>query len=141
MSGITLKQANKIIEGAFEKGKKLRTNPLAVIVLDEGGNVVAYQRQDRSSVLRFRIALGKAFAAIGMGQPSRNLENVAKERPHFATALSAASEGRFVPVAGGSLIRDKSGNVIGAVGVTGDTSDRDEQCGLAGIAAANLKSS
>jgi uncharacterized protein GlcG (DUF336 family) len=139
MPSITLKQATKIIEGAFEKGKKIRTNPLAVIVLDDGGNVVAYQRQDKSSVLRFQIALGKAFGAIGMGQPSRNLENVAKERPHFATALSAASGGRFVPVAGGSIIKSKSGDIVGAVGVTGDTSDRDEQCGLAGIAAANLK--
>lgn len=140
MAKITLEQANTIIEAGFAKGKEIDAKPLSIAVLDDGGNLLAFQKQDNSSVLRFDIAVGKAYGAVGMGRSSKGLEGVALERPHFAVALAAASGGRFVPVAGGSLILSQDGEVLGAVGVTGDTSDRDEECGLAGIAAAGLKS-
>ena len=138
MAKITLEQANTIIDTAIETGVKEGMQPLSVAVLDDGGNLVAFKKSDNSSVLRFNIAMGKASAAIGMHRPSKALEQVALERPHFATALAAASGGKFVPVAGGNLIKDADGTVIGAVGVTGDTSDNDEKAGLAGIAAAGL---
>ncbi len=139
MAKITLEQADTIINAALAKGKEAGMSPLSVAVLDDGGNIVAFKKSDNSSVLRFNIALGKASAAIGMHRPSRALEQVAKDRPHFAEALTAASGGKFVPVAGGSLIKDGDGTVIGSVGVTGDTSDNDEIAGLAGIAAAGLQ--
>lgn len=138
MAKLTLAQADTIIDTAIAKGVEEGFKPLSVAVLDDGGNLVAFKKSDNSSVLRFNIAMGKAFAAIGMHTPSKALEQVAKDRPHFATALAAASNGRFVPVAGGSLIKDADGTVIGSVGVTGDTSDNDEMAGLAGIAAAGL---
>lgn len=139
MAKITLSQAEKIIDAALAKGSEIECNPLSVVVLDDGGNLVAFKKQDNSSVLRFEIALGKASAAIGMGTSSRNIEVKAKERPYFINSLIAASGGKLVPVAGGLLIRSSQGEIIGAVGVTGDTSDRDEECGLAGIKAANLE--
>jgi len=108
-------------------------------VLDAGGHLVAFKREDKSGILRFDIAFGKAWGALGMGFGSRTLAGRAPRSQMFFTALAAASEGRFVPVIGGVLIRGAAGDVIGAVGISGDTSENDERCAIAGINAAGLK--
>ena len=138
MAKLTLEQACKIIDVAMAKGVEMKTKPLSAAVVDAGGNLVAFKKADNSSVLRFEIAFGKAYASIGMGMPSRNIETMATTRPHFANALASASGGRFIPVAGGILVKSAEGEVIGAVGVTGDTSDNDEAAAKAGVAAAGL---
>ncbi len=141
MGGLTLEQAETIIDAGFAKGKEIGCNPLAIAVLDDGGNLTAFKKQDKSAVMRFEIAFGKAWGAIGMGISSRILEQRAIERPHFVQALATASGGRVVPVAGGLVVYGADGQALGSVGVTGDSSDRDEECALAGIAAAGLKPS
>ncbi len=98
----------------------------------------AMKRQDGAGPFRPQIALGKAWGAVGMGAPSRFIEKLAQERPYFVNSLAAASGGRLVPVAGGVLIRDADGVIMGSVGISGDTSDNDETCAIAGIKAANL---
>ena len=138
MTKLTLDQANTIIGAALARGAELKLNPLTVSVLDDGGHLVAFQRQDNSSILRYEIAGGKAWGALGMGRSSRGLAQVAEQRPAFINSIMAASGGRVVPVPGGVLVRDADGSVMGAVGISGDTSDNDEDCALAGIAAAGL---
>jgi uncharacterized protein GlcG (DUF336 family) len=112
--------------------------PLTVVVLDAGGHVVAAEREDGSSNLRFEIAFGKANAALAMGLGTRALMKRAEQQPYFVQAMNGLAGGRFVPVPGGVLIRGDDGASIGAVGISGDTSDNDEICALAGIAAAGL---
>eukprot|EP00019_Armaparvus_languidus_P004989 CAMPEP_0168591166 /NCGR_PEP_ID=MMETSP0420-20121227/6979_1 /TAXON_ID=498008 /ORGANISM="Pessonella sp." /LENGTH=141 /DNA_ID=CAMNT_0008626919 /DNA_START=29 /DNA_END=454 /DNA_ORIENTATION=+ len=129
---ITLKQANEIIEGAFKKGKELGLKPLSVVILDAGGHLKAFQKQDGSSMLRFEIASGKAYGALSCGVGSRWLNEQAKTRPHFLEGLSNVSGGKIVAVPGGVLVK-KDGVIIGAVGITGDTSDNDEKAAIAGI--------
>jgi len=138
MTGIRANAAQTIIAGALAKAAELRLKPLAVIVLDPGGIPVAFLRQDGASNLRFDIALGKAFGALGLGVSSRAIGQMAAERPSFIQAAIAASGGRMIPTAGGVIIHDEEGNVLGAVGVSGDASDQDEACAFAGIAAAGL---
>lgn len=139
MTRLTLDQASAIIDGALARRKEQGLRPLTIAVLDDGGNLKAFKREDGpGAALRPQIAFGKAFGAVGMGIPSRQIEQRALDRPHFATALVGASGGRLVPVAGGVLIKDGDGEVIGAVGVSGDTSDNDAACGVAGIEAAGL---
>ena len=138
MANVTLDQANTIASVGFDKGRELGLQPLTIIVLDSGGHVVSAQRQDNSGILRFEIAQGKAWASLGMGRASRAMQVVAEQRPAFINALSTASGGRFIPVIGGVLITDDGGAIIGAVGVSGDTSENDEACALAGIEAAGL---
>lgn len=136
MTDITLAKALTIITSALARGKELGLKPLAVVVLDAGGHVKAFQRQDGASALRFEIASGKAYGAIAVGVGSRWLNAQAETRPHFLEGLSAVSGGKIVAVPGGVLIRDSEGAIIGAVGITGDTSDNDEACAIAGIEAA-----
>jgi uncharacterized protein GlcG (DUF336 family) len=136
---VTLAQATLIVDQALKKGRDLKLAPLTVAVLDAGGHLVAFKREDRSGILRYDIATGKAWGALGMGFGSRELAERAQKAPVFVTALTAIAHGRLVPVAGGVLIKDASRNVIGAVGISGDTSDNDEACALAGIEAAGLK--
>jgi uncharacterized protein GlcG (DUF336 family) len=139
---LTLGQATTIVESALKKGRELSLAPLTVAVLDAGGHLKALAREDRSGIVRPQIAIGKAWGALGMGVGSRTLaKRVAEQGPQqqaFFTALNAMSEGRVVPAAGGVLIRDGGGSIIGAVGISGDASDKDEACALAGIAAAGL---
>lgn len=135
MPQLTLDLANGIIDGAFGAAAKAWLKPLSVAVLDAGGHLVAFQKQDGSSMLRFEIASGKAYGALAVGMGSRWLNNTAIERPHFIQSLSAVSGGRIVPVPGGVLIRTADGDLLGAVGITGDTSDNDEACAIAGIEA------
>jgi uncharacterized protein GlcG (DUF336 family) len=138
MSRISLTQAKVVLAKAFEKGVELGLKPLSVAVLDAGGHLIAFERQDGSSNLRAEIARGKAAGALALGVSSRQIGVMAAERPTFVTALGQLSGAGLIPVAGGVIIVDDSGAAIGAVGVTGDTSDNDEICALAGIAAANL---
>ncbi|HZF36594.1 MAG TPA: heme-binding protein [Candidatus Angelobacter sp.] len=138
MAGLTLEQASTIVDVALKKGRETKCAPLTVAVLDAGGHLVAFKREDRSGIMRFDIAFGKAWGALGMGFPSRTLGERAEKHPVFFQAIAAVSQGRFVPAPGGVLIRDGGREIIGAVGVSGDSSDKDEVCAVAGIAAAGL---
>jgi uncharacterized protein GlcG (DUF336 family) len=136
---LTLAQASTVVDVALKTGREKKFAALSVAVLDAGGHLVAFKREDKSGILRFDIAFGKAWGALGMGFGGRTLAGRAPKSQLFFTMLAAASQGRFVPVVGGILIRDTAGDVIGAVGISGDTSENDEMCGLAGIEAAGLK--
>lgn len=138
MAELTLAAANTIIAAALEAGTKAGFKPLTVAVLDAGGHLKAFQKQDGASMLRYEIAFGKAYGSLAVGMGSRWLDRTAKERPHFMEGLTAVSGGRIVAVPGGALIRDAAGALLGAVGITGDTSDNDETCAVAGIEAAGL---
>lgn len=141
MAGLTLRQATTIVEAALRRARETGCAPLAVAVLDAGGHLKALAREDGAGILRPQIAIGKAWGALGMGVGTRTLARRVAEQPQLApffAALSAMSEGRVVPVPGGVLIRDADGAVIGAVGISGDVSDKDEACALAGIEAAQL---
>ena len=138
---LTLQQAMTIVETALRTGRETNCAPLAVAVLDAGGHLKAFAREDGAGIVRPQIAVGKAWGALGMGLGSRTLARRVAEQPQqqaFFAALNAMSDGRVVPAAGGVLIRDAGGAVIGAVGISGDVSDKDEACALAGIAAARL---
>ena len=139
MSNVTLEQASTIVDVALRRGRESSCAPLTVAVLDAGGHLVAFKREDRSGIMRFDIAFGKAWGALGMGFPSRTLGERAEKHPVFFQAIAAVSQGRFVPAPGGVLVRGGDGSIIGAVGVSGDSSDKDEICAVAGIAAAGLK--
>ena len=136
---VTLAQASTIVDTALKKGRETNCAPLTVAVLDAGGHLVAFKREDKSGLLRFDIAFGKAWGALGMGFGSRELAERATKNPIFISALTTIAQGRLVPVPGGVLIKDAAGAVLGAVGISGDTSDKDEACALAGIEAAGLK--
>lgn len=138
MTELTLATANSIIAATLEAGATAGLKPLTVAVLDAGGHLKAFQKQDGASMLRYEIAFGKAYGSLAVGMGSRWLDKNAKERPHFIEGLTAVSGGRIVAVPGGALIRDAAGALLGAVGVTGDTSDNDEICAVAGIKAAGL---
>ena len=139
MTNVTLAQASTIVDTALAKGRELKLHPLTVVVLDAGGHLVAMKREDKSGILRTQIATGKAWGTLGMGFGGREFaRRAAAGGGLFLTALMEASEGRVVPAPGGVLIRDAAGAVIGAVGISGDTSEKDEACAVAGIAAAGL---
>jgi uncharacterized protein GlcG (DUF336 family) len=136
---ITLAQASTIVDVALQTGRTNNLAPLAVAILDAGGHLVAFKREDKCGILRFDIAFGKAWGALGMGFGSRTLASRAAKTPQFFTMLASASGGRMVTNPGGVLIRDHANTIIGACGISGDTSDKDEMCALAGIEAAELK--
>lgn len=135
---ITLDQARTIVAAALQHGNAAGMNPLCVAVLDAGGYLVAFEREDGVPNRRFDVAHGKAYGAISVGMSSRKLGDAAVERPHFVNGLIAAMDGNLVPVPGGVLVTDEAGAVIGAVGCSGDTSDNDEAAVVAGIEAAGL---
>jgi uncharacterized protein GlcG (DUF336 family) len=139
MTQITLDIANRLIEEIFAEGARLGLNPLSAVVTDAGGHVRSFQRQDGASSGRFHIALGKASGALFLGVNSRKVGEMAVERPTFLGSLTTLVPGGIVPAAGGVLIEATDGTLLGAVGVTGDTSDNDEQVALAGLAAADLR--
>ena len=139
MPGLTLAQASAIVDAALRKGREFNLAPLTVVVLDAGGHAVALKREDGSGIMRADIATGKAWGALGMGFGSRELFDRSTKQPMFITALAAVSQGRMVPVPGGVIVRAASGDIVGAVGISGDVSDKDEACAVAGIEAAGLK--
>lgn len=138
MTRLPLALANTIISAALEEGKNLALQPLCVAVVDAGSHLIALQRQEQASTLRPQIAHGKAAGALSLGMSSRKIGEIAVERPTFINALASLAPLAIVPSAGGVIILDTDGEIMGAVGVTGDSSDNDEICALAGIAAAGL---
>lgn len=135
---VTLEQARAVVAGAFGKAASAGMKPLAAAVLDAGGRLVAYERQDGASPGRFEIAFGKAHGAVMLGMGSRALMNRAEQQAYFIGAAGAAFDGKLIPVPGGVLLVDVTGAVLGAVGVSGDTSDNDEAACVAGAEAAGL---
>ncbi|MGE0743661.1 MAG: heme-binding protein [Rhodospirillales bacterium] len=135
---LTLEAASAVVDAALAAGRAHAMMPLTVAVLDAGGHLVAFKRETGSGILRPEVAIGKAWGALGMGIPTRLLRDRLADRPAFQNALAAASHGRLIPVPGGVLVHNAAGHVIGAVGISGDTSDKDEYCAIAGVKAAGL---
>lgn len=138
MSSLKLAHAATIIDVAIVDARKRNLAPLAIAVLDAGGHLIAFKREDGAGIVRFDIAYGKAWGALGMGFGTRELAERAAQFPTFVTALSAISHGRMVPSPGGVLIVGVDKGVVGAVGISGDTGDNDEACAIAGIEAVGL---
>ena len=138
MIGITLEMARAIIAAALGEARAHRMLPLSVVVLDAGGHVKAFEREDGAAILRFEIAHGKAYGALGLGLGSRALMVRAEQQPSFIAAANGAFGGALVPVPGGVLARTSTGELVGAVGVSGDSSDNDERAAIAGIEAVGL---
>jgi len=134
---LKLTQAVAIIDGAIAEARKRNFLFLGIVVLDAGGHVVAFKREDGASFLRFELAYGKAWGALAMGFGTRELAERSTKQPAFINALAAVTQGRMVPSPGGVLVTE-GGQVIGAVGISGDTGDNDETCALAGIQATGL---
>jgi len=139
MAELTLDVARKILDAALAKAVEKKFKPLVVTILDARGAVKVTAAQDGSSLMRAEIAHGKAYGALAMGMGSRALFQRAQEQAYFVSAVNTLAQGRLVPVPGGVLMHDAGGALLGAVGVSGDTSDNDEICALAGIEAAGLK--
>ena len=135
-TSLPLEKANAIVAEALRRGCAAGLLPLTVVVLDAGGKLVAMQSEDGSGLVRFEIAFGKAYGALGMGISSRLIRDRLGGRPAFQNAIAAASGGQFIPVPGGVLVEDSDGITLGAVGISGDTSDKDEYCAIEAIKAA-----
>ena len=133
MSALTLKIATQLASQALTAGRTISAAPLTIAVLDSGGHLVTLQREDGASLLRPQIAIGKAWGAIALGKGSRLLALDAQQRPAFIAALNSLGQGSVVPAPGGVLIRNQEGAVLGAIGISGDTSDIDEQCAITAI--------
>lgn len=136
--GLNLTDARILVDGALSYAREQQLPPMTVAVLDSAGSLVAFAREDDSSLLRERIARGKAAGALNMGVGSRALAARAEAHPHFVNALISLADGDLVPVPGGVLIRTNDGDLIGAVGVSGHHPDQDEACAVAGIRAASF---
>ena len=139
-TSLPLEAAGAIVDEALRLGRAEGLLPLTVVVLDAGGKLIAAKSEDGSGLLRFEIAFGKAWGALGMGISSRLIRDRLAGRPTFQAALATASEGRLIPVPGGVLVLDAAGMTIGAVGISGDTSEKDEFCAIGAIRAAGLAS-
>jgi uncharacterized protein GlcG (DUF336 family) len=135
---MTLAEAQSILAGTLKRAREMSLKPLAVAILDERGTLKCYAAEDGTSLLRFQIAHGKAYGALGMGFGSRELLRRTEKQPAFINAVNAAAGGALIPVPGGVLVRSRNGDLLGAVGVSGDTSDNDESAAVAGIDAAGL---
>ena len=135
---ITLSQARQVVDASLAKGRELGLKPLSVVVLDTRGSLVAALSEDGCAQLRPKVAHGKANAAIGLGMGTRALMDRAEQPAYFVQAVNGVLGGDMVPVPGGVLIRTAEGELVGAVGISGDTSDNDEAAALARIAAAGL---
>jgi len=138
MASITLNKARTIVRKTLAKGREMELKPLSVVVLDAGGNPLAFEREDGAAPGRFEIARGKAYGCVMLGMTGSQLRDRAEAQAYFVNAVNGAYDGKVIPVPGGLLVRDKRGAVLGAVGVTGDTSENDAEAGLAGIEAAGL---
>ena len=139
MSELGLERANEIIAQALAKAREMGIPPVTVVVLDASGHLKAAQREDGASMFRFDVALGKAWAAVAMGVPSRTLAERARDNPNFFVALAATGNGKFLPQPGAVLIRNGSGRVIGAAGASGGTGDEDEALCAHGVETAGLR--
>ncbi len=139
MQPLTLKQSCAIADAVLEKAHELKFKPLTVAVLDAGGHLLVLKREDGSSIMRPQIAQAKAWGSLAMGMGGRSLAARAASHPSFVAALSDISGGRMAPVPGGVLLLDAEENVLGAVGVSGDSSDNDETCAISAIERAGFK--
>ena len=139
MSALTLKVAVNLVNEAISAGRGINAAPLTIAVLDSGGHLIALQREDGASLLRPQIAIGKAWGAIALGKGSRLLAVDAQQRPAFFAALNSTGQGSVVPAPGGVLIRDPAGNLLGAIGISGDLSDIDEQVAIKAVQALDLR--
>ncbi len=135
---LNLASALKVIDGTLAYAREADFKTLGVVVVDPAGHLIAFSREDGASFFRFDVALGKAAGCVAMQAGGRWLHGLAEARPTFTAALANAAGGKLVPARGGVLIRDAGGTIIGAVGVSGDSSERDEECAMAGIEAAGL---
>jgi len=138
MPEISIGKARTMIRKAIQKGREMELKPLSVVVLDAGGHVKAFEREDGAAPGRFAIAHGKAYGAVMLGMAGTAQMKRAEDQDYFMNAVNGVYGGQVIPVPGGVLVRDKRGVIIGAVGVTGDTSDNDAVCAVEGIEAANL---
>ena len=139
MSAITLEQANRIIAAVLKRGDEMQCRPMSVLVVEPGCKVKAFQKEDGSSMIRFEMAFGKAYSALALGRSSKLVKIRAEERPMFMRYLISATDEQIFPEGGGLQIRNDAGEIIGAVGVTGDLEDRDEELAAHGVHAAGLK--
>ena len=135
---LTLSAAATILDAALAEGRRLKLAPLAVAVLDAGGHLGAFKREDGAGIARFDIAFSKAWGSLGMGFGSRELTERAAKNPTFISVLSTVTGGRMAPSPGGVLVLDDQHRVIGAVGVSGDIGDNDELSAVAGVEAVGL---
>lgn len=138
MNQLTLDTASRIIDVALAKGRELALAPLCAVVLDTGGHLIAARREDRASFLRPDIATAKAYGCLAMGFGARELARRAQAAPPFVAAVTGLTGGKLVPVPGGVLIRSPEGVLLGAIGISGDTSENDEICAIAGVASVEL---
>jgi uncharacterized protein GlcG (DUF336 family) len=138
MADLKLAQASSIIDAALAEARKRNFAPVAIAVLDAGGHLIAFKREDGAGFARFDIAYGKAWGALGMGFGTRELADRGTRFPAFVAAISTATQGRMIPSPGGVLIVDHDNEVIGAVGISGDTGDNDEACAIVGIESAGF---
>jgi uncharacterized protein GlcG (DUF336 family) len=138
MESISLEAASIIVDQALAKGREMKFRSLGVAVLDPRGCLKAYKAEDGTSLMRLDIAFGKAWGTLGMGFGNRELQRRGDSYPVFFNSLQIMTEGKIVPVPGGVLIRNQAGAIVGAVGITGDSSDNDELCAIHGITAAGL---
>ena len=141
MTDLTLAVARKICDAALAKCREMKLKPMAITVLDARGCVKTSVAEDGTSLMRGEIAYGKAYGALALGMGSRAIFKRANEQPYFVDAISTMTKGAMIPVPGGVLIQDKSGALLGAIGISGDTSDNDETAAVAGIEAAGLSAS
>ena len=141
MTDLTLAVARKICDAALAKCREMKLKPMAITVLDARGCVKTSVAEDGTSLMRGEIAYGKAYGALALGMGSRAIFKRANEQPYFVDAISTMTKGAMIPVPGGVLIQDKSGALLGAIGISGDTSDNDETAAVAGIEAAGLTAS
>lgn len=139
-SSLQLLDAERIMEGVLNSRQDAGLFPLTVAILDSGGQLVLFKREDGCGLVRGDIAIGKAYGALGMGISSRTIRDRLKDRPAFQNAIAVASDGKFIPVPGGVLILADQNNAIGAVGVSGDASDRDEYADISGVQGAGFRS-
>jgi uncharacterized protein GlcG (DUF336 family) len=139
MSELTLAQSEAIIDAILQRAGELKCRPMSVVVLEPGAIVKAFKKQDDSAMIRFEMAYGKAYAALALGRSSSLVRVRAEQRPMFMDYLMRATDGKIFPEGGGMLVRDVNGSVIGAVGVTGDTQEMDEELAAYGIRAAGLR--
>lgn len=135
---LTLETARQLVDEALTKSKELNLKPIAIAVLDDRGCLRAFAAQDGTSLLRGEVARGKAFGALALGLGSRSIFERAQQQPYFVDAVNTLARGAIIPVPGGVLVRDGDRKVLGAIGISGDSSDNDEACAIAAITAAGL---
>jgi len=138
--GVDLAAASTIIDTVLRVAREKKLRPMTIAVLDAGGDLIAFKREDGTGIRRYDIVIGKAYGALVMNRSSRDIGKIADRAPTFIQSLMAATQGKVIPTPGGVLIKDQSGRIIGAVGSSGDDADADEACAIAGIHAAGLVS-